>query len=103
MMFWTVSLPRKWSIRINLFLAQHAPDRGVQLARRLQVVAERLLDHHAPPVLGVAGMGFVVGQAGMAELLDHRAEEAVGDREVEQAVAAGALFLRELVQMRFQR
>ena len=33
----------------DLILVQSAQDAGVQLARRIEAVAERLLDHHAAP------------------------------------------------------
>ena len=48
-------------------------------------MAERLFDHHAPP-LPVA----FLGEAGGGELRDRRAEEAVRDREIEQMVAGCA-------------
>ena len=38
----------------DLVLVQRALDDGVQLARRIQAVAERLLDHHAAPELTLA-------------------------------------------------
>ena len=38
----------------DLVLVQRAQDAGVQLARRIQVMAERLLDHDAAPELRLA-------------------------------------------------
>ena len=89
-------------MRIDLLLAQLAADAGVELARRLEAVAERLLDHDAPPAMRLAVAQFLVQQAGMAEVLDHRAEEAVGHSEVEQAVAAGVVLACDVVQVQAQ-
>ncbi len=38
----------------DLVLAQRAQDAGIQLARRVQAVAERLLEHHPAPEFGLA-------------------------------------------------
>ena len=65
---------------------------AVELAGRLEVVAERLLDHHPAP-RAVA----LLGQAVLLELPDDGAEEARRDREVEGVVAAGAPLLVELL------
>ena len=86
-------------MRIDLLLAQRTGDARIQLARRVQTVAERLLDHHAPPVLRLAVAQLLVQQAGVAELLDQRAEEPVGHREIEQAIAAGLPVARDIAQV----
>ena len=86
----------------DLLLAQLAADAGVQLARRVDAVAERLLDHHASPALRLAVAQLLVQQAGMAELLDDGAEEPVGHREIEQAIAAGLPLARDVVQVQPQ-
>ena len=67
--------------------------RLLQLAGRLEVVPERLLDHHAPPRPRSG-----VDQAVLLELVDDVAEEARRDREVEGMVAAGAADHVELVE-----
>ena len=51
----------------DLFLARFAGDAGIQLARGIDAVAERLLDHHASPVLRLAIAQLLVQQAGMSE------------------------------------
>ena len=66
--------------------------RVVELARRLEVVAERLLDDDAPPA-AVASLR----QAVLLELLDDVAEELRRDREVEGVVAGGPAGLVELL------
>ena len=64
----------------------------VELARGLEVVAERLLDHDASPLVGP-----LLGETVLLELTDDVAEEARRDREVERHVAAGAAQLVELL------
>ena len=51
----------------------------------VQVVPERLLDHHPPPLVAVLGR-----QARPGELLAHHRERRRRDRQVERVVAAGA-------------
>ena len=65
---------------------------AVELARGLEVVAERLLHHDAAPRAVAA-----VGEAVLLELVDHVAEELRRDRQVEGVVAAGAADLVELL------
>ena len=48
---------------------------------RCKVVPERLFDDHAPP-----RSLRLSGQARAAKLLDHRAEESVGHRQIEQHI-----------------
>ena len=99
MMFWTVSLPRKWSIRKIWSSCSVRRMRAFNVARRVQVVAERLLDHHAAPEPALAVLVLVlIGQLRLAELLDHGAEKPVGDREIEDRVALGAVGLLGLVE-----
>ena len=77
---------------------EHRVQDGVQLAGALQVVAERLLDHHPAP-RAAAGPGLLavrrgvavrVGQAGPLQLLHHDRERLGRDGQVEGVVAAGA-------------
>ncbi len=68
----------------------------VELARRLEVVAEGLLDHHATPRGHPGGVDRRLGQPVLLELRHHGAEERRGDGEVEGRVAAGAARLVEL-------
>ena len=85
-------LPEKVIDPEDLVLVQRAQDAGVQLARRVQAVAERLLDHHAAPELALAVLVLVlIGELRLAELFDHGAEEPIGDREVEDGVALRAV------------
>ncbi len=64
----------------NLVFVQRALNAGVQLARRFQAVAERLLDHHAAPESALAVLALVlIGELRLAQLLHHGAEEPVGD------------------------
>ena len=83
----------------DLVLVQRAQDAGIQLARRVQAMAERLLDHHAAPELMLAVLVLVlIGELRLAELLDHGAKEPVGDGEVEDGVALRAMGLFGLAQ-----
>ena len=78
----------------DLVLVQRAQDAGIQLARRFEAVAERLLDHHAAPEPRLAVLVLVlIGELRLAELLHHGAEEAVGDREIEDDIALRAVGL----------
>ncbi len=70
-------------------------ERGVQLTRRLQIAAERLLDDDATPRVGVVGP--VVDKSGVLQLLRDDGEVARRDREVERVVAHGAAFDVELL------
>ena len=71
------SLPRKWSMRKIWSSREDLVHRVVELARRLEVGAERLLHDHAR----------ALGQAGLAERPDDRAG---GGRRHRQVVAGGA-------------
>ena len=70
---------------VDLALVEHRHERAIQLAGRVQIVAERLLNDHSPP-----GTSFVCGQARRSQLFDHSGEEARGDRQIERMVAVGA-------------
>ena len=72
--------------------AKYCCEQLVQLARRLEVVAERLLDDQPHPARR--------GAAPLAELVDDRADRARRHREVVDAVAACAALLVELGQQR---
>ena len=83
----------------DLVLVQRAQDAGIQLARRVQAMAERLLDHDAAPELMLPVLVLVlIGQLRLAELLDHGAKEPVGDGEVEDGIALRAMGLLCLAQ-----
>ena len=77
---------------IDLMLLQRLQDLGVERFGRGEVVAERLFDHHPAPLAVIFGRKARGAKAG-----DRRAEEAIGDREIEQMVACRA---RRLVQFR---
>ena len=78
----------------NLVLVQRAQNTGIQLARRLEAMAEWLLDHHAAPEPRLAILVLVlIGELRFAELIHHGAKESVGDGEVEDDVAQRAVGL----------
>ena len=54
----------------NLVLVQRAQDAGIQRARRIQAMAERLFDHHAAPepMLAVLVLALI-GELRLAQLL----------------------------------
>ena len=81
----------------DLVFVQRALDVGVQFTRRIQAMAERLLDHHAAPesMLAVLVLGLI-GELRLAELLHHRAKELIRDREIKDGVALGAVGLVSL-------
>ena len=68
----------------------------VELQRRREIGAERLLDDDALP----ARTGLEIR---LVEVVAEQAEEARGDREVEEDVAAGAVEKIELLHLRLQR
>ncbi len=84
---------------VDLVLLGAAQDGGVQRLGGLLVVAERLLDHHAAPAFRLLAVlvPVLLEQPGLAEMGDDRTEEAVGDRQIEQAVAAGVGFLVDVL------
>ena len=83
----------------DLVLVQRAQDVGIEIARRLHAVAERLLDHDATPERRLAaGVGALLGELRLAELVDDGAEEAVGDGQVEDGVALCAVSSLRLAQ-----
>ena len=79
---------------VDLMLLQRLQDLGVERLGRGQIVAERLLDHDAPPL-----PVLFRHQAGSPEARDHDAEEAIGDGEIEEVVARRAGRLVEPRQM----
>ena len=62
-------------------------DERVELLRRLEVVAERLLDDDPAPATGSG----VVGHPGALHLLEHDRERRRRDGQVERGVAEGAV------------
>ena len=71
---------------IDLVLGQHLEDLRVESLGRCKVVPERLFDDHPPP-----RSLRLSGEPRAAELLDHRAKEPVGDRQIEQHVGCTVL------------
>ena len=71
---------------------EHAVEDGVELAGRLQVVAEGLLDDDPAPAVGLR-----LGEPVLLELPHDVAEERRRDGQVERVVAAGAADLVELL------
>ena len=74
---------------VDLRLAEDLADLAVELLRRVEVVAERLLDDDPPPAAVVA----LVVEPDAPELADDLGELRRLGGEVEEAVAAGALLL----------
>jgi hypothetical protein len=78
----------------DLVLVQRTQDASVELACRVQAVAERLLDHHSAPEPLRPVMPLALrGELRVAELLHHGPEEPVGDREIEDGIALCAMVL----------
>ena len=94
MMLWTVSLPRKWSIRKIWSSCSVRWMSAFSSRAEFEAMAERLLDHHAAPESTLAVLVLVlIGELRLAELLHHGAKEPIGDREIEDGVALGAVGL----------
>ena len=70
-------------------------ERVVERARRVEVVAERLLDHDATPALGWSAV--VVDEPGVLQLLGDEREVLRRDRQVVRVVAHRAAFDVELL------
>ena len=70
---------------VDLMLLQRLQDLGIERLGRRQIVAERLFDDDPAPLAVV-----LRHQARGSKRGDRRAEEAVGDGEIEQAVARRA-------------
>ncbi len=88
----------------NLVLAQCAQDVSVERTRRIQAVAERLFNHHAPPIAMLAVLVLVlIGQPGIGQMLHHRAEETPGDGEIEDDIAPRVMALFRLAQFAADR
>ena len=80
---------------IDLILGQDLEDLCIESRGGGKVVAERLFDDDpSPSVLRLSH------QPGAAELLDHGAEETVGDRHIKQCIGRAAL-ARELLAQQF--
>ena len=79
---------------VDLLLAEDLADLAVEADRRVEVVAERLLDDDPPPAALVA----LVVEADPAELRDDLGERRRLRGEVEEPVAAGAALLVEAVE-----
>ncbi len=73
----------------NLSLARVAQQVVVQQVRRLEVVPERFLHHHALPML--VPLLDTVQQVGGVQLIDHLAEQAGRDREIKNEFAGEGL------------
>jgi hypothetical protein len=80
-MFWTVSFAEEVIDPIYLVFGQHLEDLRVEGLGRCKVVPKRLFDDHPPP-----RSLRLPGEPRAAELLDHRAEEPFGDRQIEQRI-----------------
>ena len=78
-MFWTASLPRKWSMR-KICSSAKTVDGSVQGLRRREVRAEGLLHDHPRPL----------GQTGVAQRADDPGHGRRGNREVDEPVGLAA-------------
>ncbi len=78
---------------IDLVFGQHLEDLRVEGLGRRKVVPERLFDDHSPP----RSLRLPVEPCA-AELLDHRAEEPLGDRQIEQHIGSIGLPLARIHQ-----
>ena len=86
-------LPEEVIDAVNLFFLKLLEHARVQLFGGLQIVAERLLDHDAPPVLAV-----FLHQSGFAQRVHHRSKEAIRHRQIEEGVSVRLAFqCRQLV------
>ena len=84
----------------DLILPRAAQDCPVQLTRRRLVMAKWLLDHHPTPASrDPVRIGLLVEQAGTPQLAHHRAEETIGDGQVEQTIAPGGSGFLDAVQV----
>ena len=99
MMLWTVSFPRKWSMRNIWSSCSVRRMLAFNSRAEFEAMAERLLDHHAAPEARLAILVLVlIGELRLAELLHHGAEEPVGDGEIKDDVALRAVGLLGLAQ-----
>jgi hypothetical protein len=73
---------------IDLVFGQHLEDLRVKCLRGREVVPERFFDDHPPPCFL-----RLLGQPGVAELLDHRTKEPIGDGQIEQHIGGIVLLL----------
>ena len=80
---------------VDLMLLQAVQDLSVQRLGRIQVVAKRLLDHDSAPL----SVSFR-DQTRRSETRNRRTEEAVRNREIEEAFARGSCCLVESGKMR---
>ena len=80
---------------VDLMLLQVLQDFGVQRLGRIQVMAKRLLDHDSTP-LSVSFRDQTRG----SETRNRHTEEAVRNREIEEAFARGSCCLVESGKMR---
>ncbi len=99
-MLWTVSFPRKWSIRKIWSSCSVRRMLAFSSRAEFEAMAERLLDHHAAPKLMLPVLVLVlIGELRLAELLHHGAKKSVRDGEVEDDVALRAMGLFCLAQL----
>src|SRR5438270_13432118 len=82
---------------VDLTLLQVLQDFGVQRLGRIQVMAKRLLDHDSTP-LSVSFRDQTRG----SETRNRHTEEAVRNREIDEAVARGSCCLVESGEMRVE-
>ena len=92
-------LAKKMVDPIDLVFFRAAQDGSVQRLGRGLIMAEWLLDDHAAPMLWLLAVLVPVflEQPGVAQMRNNRTEEAIGDRQVKQAVPSGIGFLVEML------
>src|SRR6185437_11433070 len=79
---------------IDLLLVQNLQNPRVQSFGGFEAVPERLLDDDVPPALAT----LLIDKSCSRDLVDHRPEEAVGNGQIEQNVAARMAFVLRLLQ-----
>ena len=78
---------------VNLILLHYSFDLAVQRLGRFQIVAERLLDHNAPPP-----PVLLVRQTGGSQLLDNLAKKLRRGRQIKHVIARGMEFLIQIAE-----
>ena len=78
---------------IDLIFAEHCFDLPVQRLRRIEIIAERLLDDDSPPATV-----FLASEFSAPEFLNDGTEELRRSREIEQIVSASVELLINLAE-----
>jgi hypothetical protein len=71
---------------INLLLGHHLEQAGIERARRIEVMAERLFDDDTPPTAVL-----LLGQTGLGQHIDDWPKQGARNREIEHDIPGGAM------------